>query len=161
MTAMATLPTNALSDPSGSVRITFSSLDPAPHLQFGLQSSEAGAIFPWWVPAVETRLQQLVSLEDNWNSHGARPTLPSSMLLAVRVIASLVGNQPGRPLPQIVPTRDGGLQLEWHLPEAQIEISIDLADAVWAYVTDDNGVDDGALTDKETAVLRILDQAAG
>jgi hypothetical protein len=115
---------------------------------------------PWWASAVEERLQQLDVLEADWNSHGADAPEPGSMLLAVRVIAALLGTQPGRSLPQIVPTRRGGLQLEWHFPDHDIEITFDPSDAVWAYINDRHGSDDGPLTEKESAIVQILSHQA-
>jgi hypothetical protein len=109
---------------------------------------------------VEERLEQLLALNANWNGHDARPLRPDAVLIGVRVIASLLGSDEGRPLPQIVPTWQGGLQLEWHLDPGDIEITVDPRSAVWAYVSEQDGFEDGSLTEMEGRVSAILSRAA-
>jgi hypothetical protein len=160
VTAMSTLAKTEVSDPSSDVRVSYNPLDPARQVRLIIHAAEHPAEQPWWAPEVEARLQHLATLDDDWNSHGAMRPQPESMLLAVRIIAALVGHEAGRPLPQIVPTRHGGLQLEWHVPGAKVEITTDPGDAVWAYVTIDGANEDGPLTEQEANVIQILNQAA-
>lgn len=160
MTAMATLSTSEVSDPSSDVRVSYNPLDPSRRVRLIIRSGEHPLEQQWWAPEIEARLQHLAVLDDDWNSHGAMRPQPESMLLAVRIIAALVGSEAGRPLPQIVPSRHGGLQLEWHLPQGQVEITTDPGDAVWAYVTIDGTNADGPLTEHEANIIQILKQAA-
>jgi hypothetical protein len=157
---MSTLAKTEVNDPSRDVRVSYNPLDSARLVRLIIHAAEYPAKQPWWAPEVEARLQQLATLDDDWNSHGAVRPQPESMLLAVRIIAALVGSEAGRPLPQIVPTRHGGLQLEWHLPGGEVEITTDPGDAVWAYVTTNGANADGPLTEQEANVVQILNQAA-
>lgn len=159
MTPLTTLPTPEVSDPSADIRITDSPLTPR-RVAVAIQLPR-GEPEPWWARAVEDRLENLAHLESNWNGHGAQPPRPEAILIGVRVIASLLGTHQGWPLPQIVPTWQGGLQLEWHLHPADIEITVDPRDAVWAYLSDHHSSVDGPLTEMEARVSEILGLAAG
>jgi hypothetical protein len=156
VTPLATLAEPEVADPSSGVRISDN-----PHRPERIRVAirvEDGRKVPWWSHAVEERLERLVNLEPNWNSHGAQPPKPEAIFLAVRIIASLLRADDARLVPQIVPTWPGGLQLEWHLQPADIEISIDPRNAVWAYISTQEGSEDGPLTQMEEKVAAILTQ---
>jgi hypothetical protein len=158
MTPLATLPRNAVANPSVDIRITESSFTPG-RVDVAIRVAE-GEPDPWWAKAVEERLEHLAQLNNNWNSHGARQPRAEAILIGVRVIAALLGSHENWALPQIVPTWNGGLQLEWHLQPGDIEITIDPRDAVWAYLSQPNLMIDGPLTELESRVSEVLDQAA-
>jgi len=70
------------------------------------------------------RLSEVAQLEFGWNSYRARPIAWSAILATLKV---LLGNLPeNAPLPQIVPTVRGGIQLEWHTSSTTIEVYIDV-----------------------------------
>jgi len=61
-------------------------------------------------------LDALVGLEQDWDSYGALP--PSRPVLQhAWALASMLVEQ-GMPIPQVFPTRNGGIQFEWHAPHA-------------------------------------------
>jgi hypothetical protein len=158
MTPLATLPRNAVSNPSVDIRITESPFSPR-RVDVAIRVAE-GEPEPWWAKPVEERLELLSHLQNDWNSHGARQPREEAVLIGVRVIASLLGSHENWPLPQIVPTWQGGLQLEWHLQAGDVEITVDPRDAVWAYLTHQNITVDGPLTELESRVSEVLGQAA-
>ncbi len=70
--------------------------------------------------SVNDRLTHLLDLPANWDSYGAVPIridVAKQVARAIRDFMSL-----GVPAPQIVPTADGGLQLEWHQPDRYLEV---------------------------------------
>ena len=58
-------------------------------------------------PATD-RLTKIAKLPANWDSYGALPIDPRAIESARKLITAL--SHP----PQIVPTTEGGIQLEWH-----------------------------------------------
>lgn len=69
------------------------------------------------------RIKSLASLESNWDSYGAVPLQRGAVLHAIRLVAAILQNE-DVPLPAIVPTSEGGLQLEWHRGRATLEMEV-------------------------------------
>jgi hypothetical protein len=90
---------------------------------------------PSLVPFGEA-LQELVELEVNWDSYGALPPSRQALEHAWRMTNVLVEN--GVPVPQVFPTRRGGIQLEWHLPSATLEWEIDPEARSGVFIFDDH-----------------------
>lgn len=64
-------------------------------------------------------LQKLSELGPNWDTYGAKP-ITEQALKAAMEITGIIANKP----PSIVPTVEGGIQLEWHTCGHNIEIEI-------------------------------------
>lgn len=90
---------------------------------------------PSLVPFGEA-LQELVELEVDWDSYGALPPSRQALEHAWRMTNVLVEN--GVPMPQVFPTRRGGIQLEWHLPSATLEWEIDPEARSGVFIFDDH-----------------------
>ncbi len=73
--------------------------------------------------AAIARIRSLASLESNWDSYGAAPLQRGAVLHAIRLVAAILQNE-DVPLPAIVPTSHGGLQLEWHRGRATLEMEV-------------------------------------
>lgn len=70
------------------------------------------------------KLSEIAQLQFGWNSYRARPIAASAIGAALKL---LLGTLPANaPLPQIVPTVRGGIQLEWHTALTMIEVYIDV-----------------------------------
>ena len=76
---------------------------------------------PWSREAIE-KIGQLGELKANWDSYGAHPVDPSCALAAIQLVLSYLG--PSIPTPAIVPTNQGGIQLEWHRRRVDLEVAI-------------------------------------
>jgi hypothetical protein len=72
--------------------------------------------------AALARIDELTNLQPNWDSYGGPEVQPSAALHAVRLLAAIFQNDV--PPPAIVPTSQGGLQLEWHRGQASLEMEI-------------------------------------
>jgi hypothetical protein len=102
-------------------------------------------------------LQELVGLEVNWDSYGALPPSRQALEHAWRMTNVLAEN--GVPVPQVFPTRQGGIQLEWHLPSVALEWEIDPEARSGVFIFDDH--ESGERIDGEMpADLDRLAQAA-
>lgn len=77
---------------------------------------------PHWLPQTEIALQALLKLPANWDSYGARPIRAEIVGEVADLLRKIV--QPGTPQPAVVPTVQGGVQLEWHTCGIDLEIEI-------------------------------------
>lgn len=125
-----------ISSPTGSQTDVFFSNGqrPMPELRVDWWQSEhrdtRDAMWPWIIEAVNG----VRSLPAGWDGRHARPVTEAAVLATLKIAFQLVGSQDL--LPQIFPLPDGGLQLEWHVFGAGLEIEVDGSGAPFAVATD-------------------------
>jgi hypothetical protein len=71
---------------------------------------------------IRDRVEHLLTLAQNWDSYGGRSIDPMTVAHTVRVLAEVMENQ--SPLPTLVPTHSGGVQIEWHQGRVDLEIEV-------------------------------------
>lgn len=76
---------------------------------------------PWLEPVLE-RSVNLLQLRPNWDGYGAAQIDPSVVSNVVTILAGTLGDD--APVPSVVPTNRGGLQLEWHCGGIDLEVEI-------------------------------------
>lgn len=82
---------------------------------------EAVSEYQWQKPVV-SRVCELLALRDNWDSYHA-PALGHDLgMFAIQLLEEVM--VPGIKAPQIVPTSEGKLQIEWHTGGCDLEIEI-------------------------------------
>jgi hypothetical protein len=86
-------------------------------LVLGLQGDAA----PWVEPTLRT-LGNLFLLPASWDSYRAHAPDPSCVLAAWRLLTAVMRDD--SPVPAVVPTVRGGVQLEWHRNGVDLEIEI-------------------------------------
>jgi hypothetical protein len=77
---------------------------------------------PDWVQPTLQRLGQLLTLPRDWDSYGARPVDPACAWAAWQVLLALLVED--TPVPSLVPTSRGGVQIEWHGKGIDLEIEV-------------------------------------
>ena len=77
---------------------------------------------PRWIVPITDRLTHLSKLRQNWDSYGASPVSTQAITFAIQVLNEIMAES--TPLPAIVPTTDGGVQLEWHLAGIDLEVEV-------------------------------------
>jgi hypothetical protein len=90
-------------------------------LGYSLILDTEGELPDWFEPVVD-RLAQLLRLPANWDSHGARSVAPQAVIAVVRALLETMPEDVTGP--SIVPTVDGGVQLEWHSRGIDLEVGV-------------------------------------
>jgi hypothetical protein len=75
-----------------------------------------------WLLPVLRRINKLLALPADWDGYGARPVRRDVAMFALAVLQRTM--DAASPPAQIVPSSDGGLQLEWHMAGMDIELEI-------------------------------------
>jgi len=75
-----------------------------------------------WVPEVLSRLRALAVLDAGWDGRCAPRISPTVVEIAMQLLRRVMLTD--TPAPEIVPTVRGGLQLEWHVPNVDVELEI-------------------------------------
>lgn len=102
-------------------------------------------------------LQDLAALAANWDGYGADPPTRLALERGWHLASMLV--EQGFPVPQIFPTRKGGIQLEWHVPHASLEWELDPSGFTGVFIFDDHrtgGTLDGDMPGSESALVEAL-----
>ena len=107
--------------------------------EFDKESSVAGYLLSEpdisdWLLSVRDRLRTLMRLEENWDSYGARPVAPGLADATLDILNLISG--PDVPLPSIVPTPNGELQLEWHTNGIDLEVEASSPTSMHMYYHD-------------------------
>ena len=83
---------------------------------------EISSRLPTWLPETVNSLNSLLALADNWDSYGACRISHETTLATIQVLCFVMEEQ--TPLPSIVPTPSGNIQLEWHRFGIDLEVEI-------------------------------------
>ena len=75
-----------------------------------------------WEAGVVEALVRLVKMPAGWDSYNAPPLRRDAGLFALEILQSVM--RPRTPLPQVVPSAAGGVQLEWHEKGVDLELHI-------------------------------------
>lgn len=109
-----------------------------------------------WLLPIAARLRDIMSLPEDWNSYGASVPSVQALAGAVDVLGRIMDDAIVHPT--IVPTPSGGIQLEWHESDFDIEIYVDRRGAVRGLVEEYSTHEDidGTWVDIEPVVRRLL-----
>jgi len=77
---------------------------------------------PSWAQPAFLKMQELVNLDPGWDSHDAVPVRSDAILAAVAILSETMASN--TKTPWIVPTVHGGIQMEWHKSQVDLEIEI-------------------------------------
>jgi hypothetical protein len=94
---------------------------------------------PDWLYNTLQGMQHLVGLPPNWDSYGSARIQDNAIVAAMQLLALILG--PNGVNPMVVPTSEGGLQLEWHQDNLDVEIELTPVGGASAYVHDHIGDD--------------------
>ena len=88
-----------------------------------------------WIFPVRDILERLANLEHGWDGYEGKPTAFRCIRFSVDILDQIMEDK--TPLPNIVPTSEGGLQLEWHSDTGDLEIEIEESLSVSVFFADE------------------------
>jgi hypothetical protein len=77
---------------------------------------------PDWLTSTNKSLLAIVALNNNWDSYGANRISPKVAEATHDLLWNVM--QKTTPAPQVVPSANGSIQLEWHLKRIDLEIEV-------------------------------------
>ena len=80
------------------------------------------------------QITDLALLPANWDSYGAKTIAYDSVLYSTHLFCQVMFEN--TPMPQVVPTKSGDIQLEWHTYGIDLEVEICSNRTVHCYLTD-------------------------
>lgn len=98
-------------------------------------SQETQATSAPWVAEVMAKMKELVRLPANWDSYGAKPIKPDCLQYAVREVLQACMHG-ATPAPSVVPTNTGGVMLEWHRGNIDLEVRVENPGEATIYYAD-------------------------
>ena len=103
---------------------------------------------PWFHQALRD-FRRLLALDDNWNGYGERAVHEDAVKRAMNVL-NVVGVD--GPRPDIVPTSDGGVQVEWSVDGCEIEVEIPPGGPASVFIAEASGEESEFSADARNAV---------
>jgi hypothetical protein len=76
---------------------------------------------PWFDVAMRS-IAPLLALPPNWDSYGGQPIDPKAAMGALQLLMAAMKED--KPMPQFVPVSNGGVMLEWHTMNGDLEIEV-------------------------------------
>jgi hypothetical protein len=109
---------------------------------------------PSWLQSALATVRRLAELPANWDGYGS-PALPSRVVeRATQLLTFLEWDE--LPVPQIGPVSGGGIQIEWHVADRELEIEI-LPDGSVEFLTvEGEAMHEGPLTVDRPDLSRAL-----
>ncbi len=92
-------------------------------IRFGQHALIFEQAIPRWSYDLLMKVSEIGELEQGWDSYGARAVDPDCAATTVELVLNLLDSN--TPMPAIVPTIRGGIQLEWHRAGADLEIEVE------------------------------------
>jgi hypothetical protein len=137
--------TNNRRDVPGSVQL---GLKLTPHSTIALTS-------PPWIRSVTQRIDYLLALPDNWDGEAAKAL---NFECAMEVISFLLAMaQHETTEPQLIPTSNCGVQIEWHLGGIDFELRFEPGtSATYFYVGPDGTEREGEVAEDEHLVASLI-----
>lgn len=86
------------------------------------QEDQIEAFLPPWVKPTIDRLGILLALPENWDSYGAASISFANVEYAFRLLGFIIGDD--TPPPDVVPTSEGSIQIEWHEVGIDLEVEV-------------------------------------
>jgi len=96
----------------------------------GVAMSATAIPDPWMRPVLEA-FNTLLGLKPGWDSYRAPKVKPEVGRAAFDLLRDIMRAK--TPVPSIVPTADGGVQIEWHTKGIDLEIEVRSATQATAY----------------------------
>ncbi|PJA78299.1 MAG: hypothetical protein CO149_04800 [Nitrospirae bacterium CG_4_9_14_3_um_filter_51_5] len=84
----------------------------------------AYGLLPWQMQTIH-KIIKLSNLQENWDSYDGKPPASNTISMAIKLIESLPWPYyDDVPVPAVIPTSEGGLQLEWSSEDRELDLEV-------------------------------------
>jgi hypothetical protein len=87
----------------------------------------------WFVPTIE-QFESVLALRPGWDSYNARSVDRGSAAETVKLLSETISRE--AEAPWVVPLPDGGVQLEWHRGQLDVEVTLSPTEGRTLYLED-------------------------
>lgn len=114
---------------------------------------------PAWMMPTISALDGIQSLPENWDSYGGKPINRDLILQSLDTLARIM--KADSPAPSIVPIGDGGIQIEWHRKQQDLEIVFPVDDTPQFYYRNKSTATagEGPVSDTKKLIHLLMDLA--
>lgn len=84
-----------------------------------------------WIEPISKRLRELMHLKAGWDGYSGRPLSQENAVFAMSILSAVMDQS--IPVPSLVPTVSGSVQIEWHTLKGDIELRIHRPNSVHAW----------------------------
>ena len=109
-----------------------------------------------WFRHLKTRLQEFLILESNWNGYGESPIHEGAVKRTIAVLDTVVSEMALQP--DIVPTSEGGVQIEWASGGFEIEVEILPTGPAQVFIVEPSGREHECQASSHSEIWRILQE---
>jgi hypothetical protein len=102
---------------------------------------------PAWFWVLLEQVKSLLALAPGWNSHAAAVVPGRAAATLIEIVGATFDDD--TPAPFVTPLASGGLQMEWHEPDLEVEVAIDSTGAAHVWYEDARGSEEGEFTERE------------
>jgi hypothetical protein len=106
-----------------------------------------------WFRDALAEIEELTKLPANWDGYGAKAVSATAAMSAVRFLSNVA--YPKFSAPEIVPVSNGGLQVEWHQDQVDLELRFDPDSTPRAYIEDHAENEDIVVAIGDDAVVMV------
>jgi hypothetical protein len=82
----------------------------------------SAATAPRWQAETLARVTALLKMRAGWDSYRALPVRHDAAMFALTILENVMRSS--TPSPSVIPSASGGLQLEWHVNDIDLEIHV-------------------------------------
>jgi hypothetical protein len=111
--------------------------------------------YPWLVPVAEN-VQRLLWYENNWDSHGGLSVNQTAMQESFSILSRVMSED--KPIPRLSLTPSGGIQMEWRVPKALLQIEVEYNGTISAFFSDTRAGAEPDWEDDSVAEISLLQE---
>ena len=96
-------------------------------------------MYPQWHQETVSNLFAILALNTNWDSYGANRISSETADAVTSLLKDIM--QARSPVPQVVPSASGSIQVEWHVADIDLEIEVESLSTINVFFSDEQNED--------------------
>jgi hypothetical protein len=137
--------------------LTFQTQRPFRPAQLGLRLTPHSTIAltsPPWIRSIVNRIDYLLTLSEGWDGPGSGALDFECAMEAISFMLSTAAHE--TPAPQLIPTSDSGVQIEWHMGGIDLEVRFSPGSSATYYYCAEDVDKEGEVSTDEAVVASLV-----